>query len=66
MFYQIMLAIKLCKLNVCFKAFGHAKSYKKVIKNIMVEMLPENLRKSMGGHWELTQKNRKALEERNK
>jgi hypothetical protein len=31
-----------------------------------VEALPENLRKSMGGHWELTQKNRKALEQRNK
>ena len=30
-----------------------------------VEALPENLRRSMGGHWELTQKNRQALEERN-
>lgn len=33
---------------------------------VPVKSLPENLRKSMGGHWELTQKNRKALEERNK
>ena len=31
-----------------------------------VDALPETLRKSMGGHWELTQKNRKALEERNR
>ena len=31
-----------------------------------VEALPENLRQSMGGHWEFTQRNRKALEERNK
>ena len=31
-----------------------------------VEILPENLRKSMGGHWEFTQRNRKALEEMNK
>ena len=30
-----------------------------------VEVLPENLRQSMGDHWEHTQKNRKALEERN-
>jgi hypothetical protein len=28
-----------------------------------VESLPPNLRASMGGHWELTQKNRKKLEE---
>jgi len=28
-----------------------------------VESLPANLRSSMGGHWELTQKNRKKLEE---
>ena len=32
---------------------------------VPIEALPDNLRKSMGGHWELTQKNRKALEERN-
>ena len=31
-----------------------------------VEALPENLRRSMGGHWELTQRNRKALEAQNK
>jgi ribonuclease BN (tRNA processing enzyme) len=31
-----------------------------------MEALPDNLRESMGGHWELTQKNRKALEERSK
>ena len=31
-----------------------------------VEALPENLRQSMGGHWEFTERNRKALEERNK
>ena len=31
-----------------------------------VEALPENLRKSMGSHWELTQKNRKKLEEMKK
>ena len=33
---------------------------------VPVDSLPANLRKSMGGHWELTQKNRKKLEEMQK
>lgn len=33
---------------------------------VPVENLPPNLRQSMGGHWELTNKNRKAMEEQNK
>ncbi len=30
------------------------------------EALPENLKASMGGHWELTRKNREKLEEMNR
>ncbi len=33
---------------------------------VPVEALPDKLRKSMGAHWRLQQKNRKELEERDK